>query len=275
MRFDLSQVGSTNESEEFRVNSHRLAQFAAALGDDNERHASGEVACPVFAHIPVMQSMVEIVRRATNGFVLHGQHDFHFHRPIEAGQRLFTTSRLQSMRNSRAGVLLVVRSDTRTQEDAPVCTQYSTCLIQGGSVEEDRGEAPPSIPGGGAFDDATDDTEIVLPAGQAALYADAARDYSLYTLDAEAAQAHGFPAAILHGMCTMALASRAVVARGCDGDSRRLKRLGGRFSHPLFLTPGQRLSTRVRTDGGRVLQFESRDGAGNVVIKNGFAEIAP
>ncbi len=59
MRFDLSRVGIVRESEEFRVNSHRLAQFAAALDDGNTDHAAGRIAPPVFAHIPVMQLLIE------------------------------------------------------------------------------------------------------------------------------------------------------------------------------------------------------------------------
>jgi len=274
VRFDLARVGHSRDSEEFRVNTHRLAQFAAALGDANPAHRSGRVAPPVFAHIPVMQSMVETVRAATDGFVLHGEHDFHFHRAIEPGMRLFTLSTLQGMRGSRAGVQLFVRSDTRTHAGEPVTTQYSTCLIQGGSIAENRGEVPPAVPAG-EVDGHAQEVPLELPADQAHRYAEAARDYSLYTLDHAAAKARGFPAAFLHGMCTIALASAAVVDRACGGDSRRLKRLGARFTHPLYMTPGQRLTTRLTAAAGGVLHFECGDAEGNAVVKRGFAEIRP
>ena len=57
-------------------------------------------------------------------------------------------------------------------------------------------------------------------------YAEAARDYSPYTLDPSAAKALGLPAAIVHGMCTLALIARSIVERACKGDTRRLRRLG-------------------------------------------------
>ncbi len=278
MSFDLSRVGTARESEEFRTSSFRLAQFAEALGDDNAAHATGRVAPPVFAHIPVMQSLVELLGATTDGFIIHGEHDFHFHRPIEPGQRLFTRSMLQALLRSSAGVRLVVRSDTATPDGDLACVQYSVCLVQGAALPESRGEAPPARPGaeGGA---AIGETTVVLPDDQAARYAEAARDYSAYTLDAAAAKAKGFPAPILHGMCTLALASRAVVELACDGDSRRLKRLGCRFSHPLFLTGGQRLTTRLAEGGEergrRVVRFESFDAGGEGVIKLGFAEVQP
>lgn len=274
MRFDLARVGYSRDSEEFRVNSHRLAQFAAALGDANPAHREGRVAPPVFAHIPAAQSMVETVRAATDGFILHGEHDFHFHQAIEPGMRLFTLSTLQGMRATKAGVQLFVRSETRTHGGEPVTTQYSTCLVQGGSLAEDRGEAAPAVPAG-AVENGAAAVLFELPADQAHRYAEAARDYSLYTLDHAAAQVRGFPAAFLHGMCTIALASAAVVERACGGDSRRLKRLGARFTHPLYMTPGQKLTTRLSPVAAGVLHFECSDAEGNLVVKRGHAEIRP
>jgi len=270
--FDTAKVGATRDSEEFRVNSYRLAQFAAALGDENPRHLAGEAAPPVFAHIPVMQSMVELLRGTADGFLLHGEQDFHFHRPIVPGMRLRTLSRLQGLLNSKAGVRLVVRSETRDQE-GPVCVQYATCLVQGARIERDLGEPAPARPAEPA-DGRADEVTIALPDDQAARYAEAARDYSPYTLEQAAAEKAGFPAPILHGMCTLSLAARAVVGRGCGGDVARLKRLGARFTHPLFLSGEQRLTTRLRQASGRIA-FECSDAAGNLVLKRGFAEVAP
>ena len=278
MGFDLDRVGQVRESEEFRTNSYRLGQFAAAVGDDEEAHAAGRLASPVFAHVPVMQLLVEQIGAITDGFVIHGEHDFHYHRPIEPGQRLFTRSLVQEVANTKAGVRLVVRSETGTHDGDLLCVQYSGCLIQGASVPEERGEAAPPKPAGepGA---ALGERRVALPDDQAARYAEAARDYSAYTLDAEAAKAKGLPAPMLHGMCTLAIASRAVVEVGCGGDSRRLKRLGCRFSHPLYLTGGQSLTTRLfeggEQKGRRLLRFDALEAGGATVIKQGFAEIQP
>lgn len=281
MKFDLARVGSVRESEEFRVNTHRLAQFAAALGDSNPAHAAGRIAPPVFAHIPVMQSLVEELRAVTDGFVIHGEHDFHFHRPIEPGQRLFTRSVLQRVAASKAGVQMVVRAETQTHTGDLVCVQYSGCLVQKASIEADKGDPAPALPAAVAESPGRviESVTVTLPDDQGWRYAEAARDYSPYTLDAEAAKAKGFPAPILHGMCTIALASRAIVDRACGGDTRRLRRLGCRFSHPLYLSGGQRLTTTLREGGGErgrtVVTFEAADAGGHPVIKKGFAEIQP
>ena len=278
MRFHLETVGQTRDSEEFRVNTHRLAQFARALDDQNPAHLEGRTASPVFAHVPVMQSMVEMIQMATDVAPLHGEQDFHFHRPISPGQRLFSKSTLQGMRQSRAGVLLIVRSDTNDGDGQPITVQYSTCLVPGGSIDRDRGEPAPARPQP-AEGRRVGRMECALTDDVSRRYADAARDYSPYTMLPEATLAMGFPAPILHGMCTLGYAGRVVVDQGCGGDSRRLKRLGGRFTHPVFVVPGQRLTTSLydsaEKEGGRLLlRFETTDRDGHTVIRNGFAEVA-
>ena len=78
--FDLASVpiGLSRDSEEFRTSTHRFAQFARSVDDANPRHLAGAVGSPVFAHVPVMQSMVEVLQKATPEFILHGEHDFVF-----------------------------------------------------------------------------------------------------------------------------------------------------------------------------------------------------
>jgi acyl dehydratase len=277
LRFSLETVGRSRDSEEFRVNSYRLARFARALDDENPIHVQGHTAAPVFAHVPVMQSMVEMIGMATDVAPLHGEHDFHFRVPISPGQRLFSKSTLQAIRQSKAGVLLIVRSDTNDANGQLMTVQYSTCLVPGGSIDCDRGEPAPARPQP-AEGRPVGSMECALSDDVSRRYADAARDYSPYTMLPEAARAMGFPAPILHGMCTLGYAARIVVDQSCGGDSRRLKRLGCRFTHPVFVAPGQRLTTSLfevgTGEGGRrVFRFETTDREGHTVIRNGFAEV--
>jgi acyl dehydratase len=279
MLVDTQGLDRVRDSEEFRVNTHRLAQFAEALGDRNAKHATGRLAVPTFAHIPVMQSMVEIINSAAPVFALHGEHDFHFHRAIEPGMRLFTHSALIGVRGTRAGATTVVESVTRTHDGEAVCTQYTTCLMPDASVALDAGRRAPALPDLAIAEMAgPEDVEHLLDAAVTFRYADAARDYSAYTLDVEAARAVGYPAAIVHGMCAMGYACRAVVDTACAGDSARLSRLGGRFSAPLFLTDGQALTTSVwvgiKTGQGMIpVAFSTVDAEGNPTISKGFAEV--
>ncbi|MDH6235016.1 acyl dehydratase [Mesorhizobium soli] len=269
---DVFPIGFSRDSEEFRTNTHRIAQFARSLDDRNPRHLAGEFAPPVFSHIPVMQSMVEVLGMATPDFVLHGEHDFLFHAPIVPGQRLFTVSTLYGVRGSRAGTAIIIRSDTATHDGKPVCTQYSTCLRRGEPSTLALGERPPQRPAPAKQDTAT--SSYALTPDQTRRYADAARDYSPYTIDPVAAAREGFPAPIVHGMCTLAFAARAIVDLHCDGLTPRLRRLGCRFAHPLFLTNGQTLAVEHWAGANGLVGFEATDVAGNVVIRNGYAEVS-
>ncbi|MBL8583043.1 MAG: hypothetical protein JNL61_12575 [Rhizobiaceae bacterium] len=271
--FDLASVpiGLTRDSEEFRTSTHRFAQFAKSVDDSNPKHLAGAIGSPVFAHIPVMQSMVEVLQRATGEFILHGEHDFVFHAPMLPGQRWFSQSKLVGAKATRAGVVFIIRSDTRTHDGKPVSTQYSSCLARGLSASGAVGEALPARPATPAGDAVS--SRYPLAADQTRRYADAARDYSPYTLDPAAAAKVGFPAPLVHGMLTMALAGRAVVDGPAGGDMARLKRLGGRFANPLLLTPGQAVTVSLRSSPGGIVGFEAADAAGSTVISNGYAEV--
>lgn len=274
---DVGKVGLERDSEEFRVSTARLAQFAEALGDTIEAQREGKVAHPVFHHVPVMQSMVELLKSATPEFALHGEHDFHFHRAIEPGQRLFTVSKLIGIRPTKAGATLIIRSDIATHDQLKVSTQYSTCLVTSEKSAKAAGDPAPDRPviereGEG------EPVTLELSPDQAFNYAEAARDYSPYTLDKAAAGELGFPAPILHGMCTMGIAARAVLGVACRGDARKLFRLGGRFSAPVLMVPGQSLTTRVwlgAVEGARrLVAFETTEKSGELAIKSGFAEVS-
>lgn len=276
MSIDTSKIGFTRDSEEFRTNTARIAQFARAVDDTNAEHLAGKVASPVFHHLPVMQSMVEVLRSVSPGFGMHGEHDFHFERPIEPGMRLFSVSKLIGMGATKAGATLIIRSDIKTHDGKAVSTQYSTVLLTSEKAGEAAGEGAPKPPAkvdGGTTSTVTQN----LTADQTLRYADAARDYSPYTIEKEAAAKLGFPAPIVHGMCTLAFAARPIVDDACGGDVRRLLRLGARFSHPVLMQPGQTLTTRLTaakaSGGGQAVSFETIDRDGHVVIKNGFAEI--
>ena len=270
VRIDEDKVGFTRDSEEFRVNTARLAHFAAALGVTSGALAEGSVAHPVFAHVPVMQSMAEALRAAVPGFAFHGEHDFHCHAQIRPGQRLRTVSEVQGMRQTRAGAALVLRSSLRDAEGRLVNVQYTTGIVPGARLTRDRGEAAPARPDTGhlrAGDPA--ETSIAIADDLARRYADASRDYSPYTMRRDAAEALGLPHPILHGMCMLGLAVAPLL--GADRDAMRLSRLGCRFSHPLYLSGGRSITVRHWNDAASAA-FEIIDDAGNPIVGNGFAE---
>jgi acyl dehydratase len=86
-------------------------------------------------------------------------------------------------------------------------------------------------------------------------------------VDPEAARRAGFPAPILHGMCSYGMACRAVLASVCDYDASRIRSFDARFSSPVF--PGEAIHTDIWVDGD-VVSFRSRvEARGVTTLTNG------
>ncbi len=72
-------------------------------------------------------------------------------------------------------------------------------------------------------------------------YSEASGDPMPIHLDDDIAKAMGLPGIIIHGLCTMAFNSRAIVSETCWDDPGRLSRLAVRFSRPAL--PKQTITT--------------------------------
>jgi acyl dehydratase len=115
----------------------------------------------------------------------------------------------------------------------------------------------------------------VVAQDQSVRYAHASGDMNPIHLDNEVARSVGLPSIILHGLCTMAFASRAVVQGVCAGDPNRLHRLKVRFTKPVL--PGWTLTTRVwregQEEGRQVFGLETVNQDGVVVLTQALAEV--
>jgi acyl dehydratase len=79
------------------------------------------------------------------------------------------------------------------------------------------------------------------------------------------AKAAGFEKPILHGLCTLGVAGRAILAEVCKYDPTRMKSLDLRFSSPVY--PGETITTDIWEDG-TTISFRARVKARDVVVLN-------
>ncbi|KAG8378024.1 hypothetical protein BUALT_Bualt08G0095200 [Buddleja alternifolia] len=91
--------------------------------------------------------------------------------------------------------------------------------------------------------------ECTQPA-QALLYR-LSGDYNPLHSDPMIAETAGFSRPILHGLCTLGFAVRAIIKNICRGDQNMIKNISGRFL--LHVYPGETLITEMWLDGLRVL----------------------
>jgi acyl dehydratase len=109
-----------------------------------------------------------------------------------------------------------------------------------------------------------------IAADQTVRYAAASGDDFAIHLDDEFARRVGLPGRIVHGLCTMAFAGRAVLEAAGVTDPQTVRRLAVRFSAPLH--PGDAVTTRIwNVDGG--YGFEAVNGDGTPVLKDGRADL--
>jgi acyl dehydratase len=273
----LEKLGTRYDTRTATVDAERARAYAAATNDANHLYASGACAPPVFAVVPTWDAMMvalhDVIPVEDQVSMLHAEQDMHFFRPLVPGRTLVTSAEAYGVRNSRMGTRFTMRVTSVDGEDGdPVVEQFATMLIRGIEAGDDAGVAPPSH----AFPPEAKSAKVaevatVVDPDQARRYAAASGDANPIHVDDEAARAVGLPGVILHGMCTMALCSTAVVDALAGGDPGRLRRLAVRFYRPVF--PGNDLVTSIFDVGDGVYAFEASS-AGKVVVRDGRAELA-
>ena len=279
--FNADAIGTPGEPVSFEVERGRIAAYAAATNDTIAQHAAGDLAPPVFSIVPAFQAMgqaaLSVIPGELLGAILHGEQDFHFHRPIEPGMKLATISTPIGMRQRSSGVTVVVRSDTRDGAGELVTEAYSVTFVRGAQGAEDRGEEPPAHTFDESLRERAPDAEATqsYDADQTFRYAEASGDPMPIHLDDAFAKSVGLPGIIIHGLCSMAFTSVAVIERFAPEDPTRLRRLAVRFAS--IALPGQTITTRLwaagERDGRAAYAYETTNDQGAVVIKDGFAEI--
>jgi acyl dehydratase len=278
LQFDASGLEKWTDPVEFEVTRERLAAYAAAVNDPIAAHAAGDVANPVFAIVPVFQSLLQpaldVVPLPVLGQVLHGEQDFRFHRPIEAGMHLFTKAFPLGVVPHSTGSTITVKGVTSTPDGEPVVTQFVTVFIRTAIAREAVGEGPPSREvhrEGEPFASVSEPFDV----DQTFRYMGASGDTMPLHSDAAFARGFGLPGIINHGNCTLAFATRALLEATCDNDVHRLKRLAVRFSR--WVTPQDVMTTRIwragSRDGRSLYAFESTVATGAPCLSGGMIEV--
>src|SRR5271156_6256579 len=96
--FDDTGLDRWTDDERFDVTQDRLAEYAAATNDPIEAHRRGDIAPPVFAIVPVFEALltpaVDVMPVEAIPRIVHGEQDFHFHRPIRPGDKLVSRGKM-------------------------------------------------------------------------------------------------------------------------------------------------------------------------------------
>jgi acyl dehydratase len=282
LHWNLDRLGQWGRPTRFEVTRERIAQYAQATGDEHPAHRSGELAPPVFpvvgalidAIAPQIMSVVpgEIAMR-----VVHGEQDFRYHRPIVPGMTLVNRAAAVGVHGASSGVVVLGKGVTKTEAGDPVVEQYMAAFFRGAQLDVHEGEPLTDH----AFDETVrqrePDARVThgYDPDQTQRYSQASGDPMPIHLDEDFAKAMGLPGIIVHGLCTMAFCSRAVIGQFCPEDPTQLRRLAVRFAK--IVQPDEKVTHslwRAGDAGGATrIMFETTSDNGNVAIKDGRAEI--
>lgn len=273
MKFDPAGLDKWTEPVTFDVTRERLVEYAAATNDPIPAHRAGDVASPVFAIVPVFQSLLEpaleVVPTALFGRVLHGEQDFRFHRPIRPGDSLVSRAKMTGYEGLPKGTRATVYLECRLASGELVNEQYVTFFVRGFDTGEKRGVLGPSHRSSHSGPPAAKVSQHVDD-DQTFRYGPAAGDPMPIHLDEEVAKEAGLPGIIAHGLCTMAFTSWALLTEVGESSVDKLRRLAVRFASPVL--PGQDLSTSIWAAGPSSYAFETTVGD-TLVLKDGLAEL--
>lgn len=205
--------------------------------------------------------------------LLHGEQGFEMHLQLKPDTRYVSQNEVRGVldKGEGKGAMLFLRKELREAETGELASTIdSTYVLRGdGGCGSTLTEAP--VPH--ALPDRAPDTSVTLPMlARAALIYRLSGDYNPIHADPAMARKAGFERPILHGLCSLGVATRAVLRACCDDVPERLRSLKLRFSAPVY--PGETLVTDIWRDGHEV-GFRTRVAERDVVVlNNGRAVVA-
>ncbi|MEW6256138.1 MAG: MaoC/PaaZ C-terminal domain-containing protein [Pseudomonadota bacterium] len=183
--------------------------------------------------------------------LLHGEQGMVLHRPLPVSGTVIGRTEVTGLvdKGEGKGALLYSKRDVFDKATGDLlATLTSTSFLRGdGGFGGASGATrtfhaiPPRAP----------DESLELPTlPQAALIYRLSGDYNPLHADPKVAAAAGFPRPILHGLCTYAVACRALLRLTCDNQPHRLRTMDVRFSAPVF--PGETIRTDIWRNGTEI-----------------------
>lgn len=205
--------------------------------------------------------------------ILHGEQSFELFRPLPGHGNMrgeYSIEAIEDMGADRGAKLWQLKDLFDAATGEKVATVRTVLFMRGDGGHGGFGVAPAQpapIP-----DAAPDQVIEIATLPQQALIYRLSGDYNPIHADPKPARKAGFPGPILHGLCSLGIATRAILQACCGNDPARLRALSLRFSKPVF--PGETLCVEIFNVPGGVqfrCRVKERDA---VVLDRGRAEFA-
>ncbi|MFK7864530.1 MAG: MaoC/PaaZ C-terminal domain-containing protein [Pseudohongiellaceae bacterium] len=200
--------------------------------------------------------------------LLHVSQEIVFHNTLPTAATVEATTAISEVsdRGEKLGALVTFGRLVRDVETGKeLCTITSTILCRGdGGCGGGRKASPKTA----VIPKTEPDLVCDLPTyPQQALLYRLSGDFNPLHASPTAAQEVGFKSPILHGLCTMGIATHALLKSCCDYDTSLFNRIRLRFSAPVY--PGDTIRTEMWKHGNEVLFRCKSLEQDSIVINNG------
>ncbi|GLT94477.1 hypothetical protein SLE2022_122150 [Rubroshorea leprosula] len=210
--------------------------------------------------------------------MLHGQQYIEIYKPFPSNARLHNKVSLAGLHDKGKAAILEIETRSYEKESGELlCMNRTTVYLRGAGGFSDpsqpysyssyptnqvSGVKIPKVQPFAVFEDFTQPS-------QALLYR-LSGDYNPLHSDPMVAKVAGFSRPILHGLCTLGFAVRAIIKSLCRGDPNMVKSIFGRFLLHVF--PGETLVTEMWLEGLRVI-YQATVKERNRTVLSGYVDL--
>jgi acyl dehydratase len=266
-RLNPAVAGKAFPATTYEVTAAAIEAYARATNTGNERYRSGPnaVAGPMWPVVPAFGFFMVAAGDPDLGGdfrrLVHLREEHVLHAPVRPRDVLIVTGVLEHV-DEHAGTFTVAVSEA-DPEGRLMAEVRGTMLVRGaGAPAPVILDAPPST--------CAHEARVRIDDDQTVRYAQASGDHNPIHLDPRAARRSGLRSIIVHGMCTMAMATAGAVDGLGGGEPCSVERVAVSFARPVL--PGQELTTRywpkLQEEGARTYGFATTNEQGEVVLTN-------
>jgi acyl dehydratase len=278
VKLNRDYIGKLYDSGPLLVDEESIRRYALATNERNslytDKKRSAElIAPPIYPVVFIPMLLEQLVEEAEAiGLdilrVVHAEQEMIWRESIRPGDQIHSSAEIVAMKQMGVNELLELEILCRRQDEVVVEMQYRLMLRGQGTGKKKKGDTLPTSKKGKKVAEQI----VFVTEDQGVRYAEASGDHNPIHTSDEVARLAGLPRSILQGLCTMAIASQAIVDELLEGNPARLKSMNVRFSKPVFM--GQELTTEVydvesSNSEKRVVHFETRDSRGVAVLTLG------
>lgn len=264
-----------SEGQEFSYGDRETMLYALGIGFGRDPLDAKELPFVYEKNLQTIPTMSSVIAwgagpLAESGInylmVVHGEQKLTMHKPLPVAANIVADSRVIGAWDKGADKGAIIVTETVISEKKSgdkLCTMESTTFARGDGGFGGPTEGAPQ-PHKLPDRDPDQTVEVDTRPDQALLYR-LSGDRNPLHADPDIAKQAGFPAPILHGLCTYGTCCRAIITSVCDYDASKITGFDVRFSSPVF--PGETILVDIWKDG-KTVSFRARVKERDVVVIN-------